>query len=167
MHVIFHATQGQSPDLILTGDATQVRPKPILQSRLDERPPILGGEDAMHQATHKRMHEQPFLFCCPPSPDPFLFLGRKIQRIPEYPFTLSGSNSVLGIIIEMILLMASRKTRKKTELSEYWRIEHHLFSPAGTAGRRPHINSHLNREKPDLSSPEGDLGIRLGIQTHP
>jgi hypothetical protein len=68
----------------------------------------------------------------------------------------------LGIIIEMILLMASRKTRKKTELSE-----HNLFSPAGTAGRRPHINPHLNREKPDLSSPEGDLGIRLGTQTHP
>ena len=56
MNMSFHAAYDQRPHLVLPSDAAEVGPKTLLQIRFDERTPIFGGPNAMHQATDEGVH---------------------------------------------------------------------------------------------------------------
>jgi hypothetical protein len=50
MHVIWHATNGQSFYVVFSRDAAEVRLESFVDGRREQRTPFLGGEHAMHQA---------------------------------------------------------------------------------------------------------------------
>ena len=56
MHMIRHAADGERLHVILPRNAAEIRPELVADGGREPRPPLLGGEHAMHQAGIEGVH---------------------------------------------------------------------------------------------------------------
>ena len=72
MHMIRHPADGERLHVILPRDAAEIRPEPFADGGGEQRPALLGGEHAMHQAGVEGVHGRFKMAKSPKIAQPFM-----------------------------------------------------------------------------------------------